>query len=103
MFGKLGDMMGKLQEVKQKIEEIKAGLETKTINVSGAGGDIKMTMNGNKKVQNLEIADALQHGTKEELQKQLLLTFNNAVAESDKLSAEEMKKVAGGLLPSGLL
>lgn len=103
MFGKLGDMMGKLQEVKQKIEEIKAGLETKTINVSGAGGDVKINMNGNKKVQSVEIADALQHGSKDELQKQLLLTFNSAVAEADKISAEEMKKVAGGLIPPGLL
>ena len=103
MFGKLGDMMGKLQEVKQKIEEIKSGLEAKTINVSGAGGDVKITMNGNTKVQSIEIADALQPGSKDELQKQLLLTFNSAVAEADKISAEEMKKVAGGLIPPGLL
>jgi DNA-binding protein YbaB len=102
MFGKLGDMMGKLAEVKQKIEEIKTGLDTKIIHVSGAGGDIKITMTGNKKVQSLEIADALQHGTKEELQTQLLLTFNSAVAEADKVSAEEMKKVAGGMIPPGL-
>ncbi len=103
MFGKLGDMMGKLAEVKQKIEEIKIGLEAKTIHVSGAGGDIKITMNGNKKLLSLEIADALQHGAKEELQKQLLLTFNNAVTEADKVSADEMKKVAGGMIPPGLI
>ena len=102
MFGKLGDMMGKLAEIKQKIEEIKAKLETTHFDVTGAGGDIKMTINGNKKIQKLEIADALQHGNKEELQKQLTETFNKAVAEADKANAEEMKKVAGGMIPPGL-
>ncbi len=103
MFGKLGDMMGKLAEVKQKMEEIKAKLETTTLDVTGAGGDIKITINGNKKIQKLEIADALQHGDRQALQKQLVETFNKAVDEADKVNAEEMKKVAGGMIPPGLL
>ena len=103
MFGKFGDMLGKLAEVKQKIEEIKAKLETTNIDVPGASGDIKITINGNRKIQKLEIAAALQSASKQELEEQLLTTFNKAVAEADKVSADEMKKVAGGLIPPGLL
>jgi DNA-binding YbaB/EbfC family protein len=103
MFGKFGDMLGKLAEVKQKVEEIKAKLETTTLNVTGASGDIKITINGNRKIQKLEIAPSLQSASKEELQQQLLETFNKAVSEADKLSADEMKKVAGGIIPPGLL
>jgi DNA-binding YbaB/EbfC family protein len=103
MFGKIGDMLGKLQEVKKKVEEIKAKLETEKIDVTGASGDIKITINGNRKIQKLEIADALQHGAKDELQEQLLSTINKAIEAADQRSADEMKTVAGGLIPPGLL
>jgi hypothetical protein len=103
MFGKIGDMLGKLQEVKKKVEEIKAKLETEKIDVTGASGDIKITINGNRKIQKLEIATALQSASKEELQEQLLITINKAIEAADKQTADEMKSVAGGLIPPGLL
>ena len=103
MFGKFGDMLGKLQEIKQKMKEIKARLETTFIDVRGASGDIKMTINGNRKIQKLEISPALQSASKQELEEQLLTTFNKAIEEADKLSENEMKKVAGGFLPPGIL
>ncbi len=102
MFGKLGDMLGKLQEIKQKIAEIKAQMDTTLIDVSVASGDIKITINGNRKIQKLSIDPALQHGSKEELERLLTETFNKAVEEADKLTEGEMKKVAGGMLPPGL-
>ena len=103
MFGKFGDMLGKIAEVKQKIEEIKVKLETTILNVTGASGDIKITINGNKKIQKLEIAPSLQSASKEELEEQLTVTINKAIEEAEKASAEEMKKVAGGIIPPGLL
>lgn len=102
MFGKFGDMLGKLQEIKQKIAEIKAKMDTTFVDVEGASGDVKITINGNRKIQKLDIASALQHGDKAELEKQLTDTFNKAVAEADKLNEGEMKKVAGGMLPPGI-
>ncbi|HWY38335.1 MAG TPA: YbaB/EbfC family nucleoid-associated protein [Bacteroidia bacterium] len=102
MFGKFSDMLGKLQEIKQKIAEIKAKMESTTTEVSGASGDIKMTINGNRKVQKIYISPALQSAGREELERQLLVTFNKAVEEADKMNEAEMKKVAGGMLPPGL-
>ena len=102
MFGKFGDMLGKLQEIKQKIAEIKAKMETTLVDVEGASGDIKITINGNRKIKKLHIEPALQHGSKEELEKQLTDTLNKAIEEADKLNEGEMKKVAGGMLPPGI-
>lgn len=99
MFGKLGDMMGKLQEMKQKAEEVKLQLENTILKAEGAGGDIKIEITGNRKIRSLEIAPALQHGDKEELQEQLIVTLNKAIELADKKNEEEMKKAAGGLLP----
>ena len=99
MFGKLGDMMGRSKEMKEKGEEVKQSLELSRIYTEGAGGDIKIEMNGNRKLIRLQIAPGLQHGDNNVLQEQLLLTFNKAVAEADKVFEEEMKKAAGGFLP----
>lgn len=95
-------MLGKLQEIKAKIAEIKVKMDSTFVDVSGASGDIKITMSGNRKIQKLHIEPALQHGSKEELEKLLTETFNKAVEEADKMSEAEMKKVAGGMLPPGL-
>jgi DNA-binding protein YbaB len=103
MFGKFGDMLGKLNEIKKQVEEIKAKLETITTQVIGTNGDIKITISGSKKIKELSISPSLQSASKEELEKELLATINKAIEAADKLSAEEMKKVAGGLIPPGLL
>lgn len=99
MFGKFGDMMGKLQEMKQKADEIKLKLDNTIIKTEGAGGDIVIEITGNKKIKNLHIASALQHGDKDELEEQLTVTLNKAIEAADKLSEGEMKKAAGGMLP----
>lgn len=99
MFGKLGDMMGKLQEMKKKAEEIKLKLDNTVISGEGAGGDIKIEMNGNRKIKTLYIAPALQHGDKKELEEQLTTTLNKLIEKANALNEEEMKKAASGLLP----
>lgn len=99
MFGKLGDMMGKLQEMKQKAEEIKLKLDATILTTEGAGGDIKITITGNREIKNLTIAPSLQHGNKEELEEQLIVTLNKAIAKANELNDNEMKQVASGMLP----
>jgi DNA-binding YbaB/EbfC family protein len=99
MFGKIGDMMGKLQEMKQRADEVKMKLDNTVIKTEGAGGDIKIEITGNRKIKHLEIASALQHGDKEELEEQLIVALNKAIEAADKLNEEEMKKAAGGILP----
>ena len=99
MFGKLGDMMGKLQEMKQKTDEIKLKLDSTVINVEGAGGDIKITITGNREIKSLTISAALQHGNKEELEEQLTVTLNKALLKANELNDNEMKSVASGMLP----
>lgn len=99
MFGKLGDMMGKLQEMKAKTDEINEKLKYTNFNIEGAGGDIKITINGLREIKELKIADALQHSNNEELTELLIVTLNKAIAKAHNTYEEEMKKVAGAMLP----
>ena len=99
MFGKFGDMMGKLQEMKQKTEEIKLKLDNTILNVEGAGGDIKISLTGNKEIKSISISSALQHGNKEELEVHLVLALNMALQKAQEVNDNEMKQVASGMLP----
>lgn len=99
MFGKMGDMMGKLQEMKRVADEIKVKLDNTLLTVEGAGGDIKITITGNREIKSLSIAPALQHGDKEELEEQLTVTLNKALFKANEVHEAEMKKVAGSMLP----
>jgi DNA-binding YbaB/EbfC family protein len=99
MLGKFGDMMGKLQEAKKLAEEIKRKLDDTLLTVDAAGGDIKVEITGNRQIRNIQIAPALQHGDKEQLEELLLTAINKAIEKADKVHEEEMKKAAGGLMP----
>lgn|SRR5574343_1711982 len=99
MFGKFGDMMGKLQEMKQRADELKRKMDETILTAEGAGGDIKIEITGNREIKKLSIAASLQHGDKEELEEQLIVTLNKAISKANTLHEEEMKKAASGLLP----
>ncbi len=99
MFGKFGDMMGKLQEMKQKTEEIKLKLDNTILNIEGAGGDIKISLTGNKEIKSITISPALQHGNKEEFEEQLVVTLNRALNKAQEVNDNEMKQAASGMLP----
>lgn len=99
MFGKMGDMMGKLQEMKKVADEIKVKLDNTLLTVEGAGGDIKITITGNRDIKSLTIAPSLQYADKEELEEQLVVTLNKALFKANEVNENEMKKVAGSMLP----
>lgn len=99
MLGKFGDMIGKFQEMKQKADEIKLQLDNTVLTIEGAGGDIKITITGNREIKSVTIAPALQHGNKEELEEQLVVTLNKALFKANEVNENEMKKAASGLLP----
>ena len=99
MFGKMGDMMGKLQEMKKKADEIKVKLDNTILVAEGASGGIKIEITGNRKINSITIAAALQHGDKTILEKELTTTINNAILMANVANEDEMKKVTAGLLP----
>lgn len=99
MLGKFGDMMGKLQEAKKIAGEIKERLDNTLLSVEAAGGDIKIEITGNRFVKSISVSPALQHGDKKLLEDHLLKAINQAIEKANKINEEEMKKIAGGMMP----
>lgn len=84
MFGKAKEqfeLVKKAKELQKKMKE--------TI-VEGESGSVKITMNGELKVQSVTI----EEGAKD-LEKDIMAAFNNAVDKAQKVGQEIMKEMGG--------
>jgi len=104
MMGNMGNMMKKVQEMQSKMQEVQKELESKTVEANAGGGMVSLVMNGKQQVQSINIDPSLlNEGEKEVLEDLIKAALNQAKEKVDEMSAEEMKKVTGGLpLPPGM-
>jgi DNA-binding YbaB/EbfC family protein len=81
MFGKIKD----LHQLKKQADEMKKQLEDEIIEAENKG--IKISMNGNQEVLSVAINPDLD---KEDLEKYLKETFNDAVKKVQRVMAQKM-------------
>ena len=84
-------MMRKVMKQKQK------ELSKKLINVTGASGQIKVTMDGTFEVRNLTISPELLAKNPSVIENLLIKTFNEAIKKAQKEAAENMKDITGNM------
>tara|TARA_B100000902_G_C27003745_1_gene761184 strand:- start:90 stop:413 length:324 start_codon:yes stop_codon:yes gene_type:complete len=103
-MGNMGNMMKKVQEMQNKMQELQKELENKTIEANSGGGMVSIIMNGKHQVQSINIDPSLLNENEKDVLEDLLkAALNQAKEKVDEMSAEEMKKVTGGLpLPPGM-
>ena len=91
--------MGKLQEAQQKMEDVKTKLDT--ITVIGEAQGVKVVVNGNKVVTNVDIPQMIiDDADKEQLEDLLLLALNRGLESADKVAQAEGASVMKGVLPN---
>lgn len=94
------DLMGKMGELKHKMEAAKDKLNS--IHVVGFAGDkeVQVTMNGNRKLVAIEIADHLLFPEKKiEVQELIEVAMNRALDDAEKIFEAEMKSAGRGMIP----
>ena len=95
----LGDMMGKLQAAQKKIEEVKNRLDI--ITVIGEAQGIKVFVNGNKVVTNIDVPQMIIEDTdKEQIEELLLLAVNRGLEKAEKIAQSENTSALKGVLPN---
>lgn len=93
-----GGMMAQLQKLQQQMVEAQEKLAEATVSATSGGGAIKVTMTGDQKCTNVEIApDFLKDADAEMLQDMLLAAVNLALDKSRELQEQMMGPLAGGL------
>ena len=94
-----GGMAGMMQKAKQMQEDMEiAQQEIKSLTFEGisALGDIKIVLNGEHKITNININDSLL-SDKEMLEDLIMIAVNDASSKVNNISKEKMKNVTGGL------
>ena len=93
-------MFDKLMEMKKRMEEVKMRLDTLTVSGEADQGNVKISMNGNRKVVDVKLKlGFLSQEESEQLEELLQLAFNRALEQSERVNESEMKSVAGSMLP----
>jgi len=96
--GSQAGMMQQLQQMQEQLAAAQEKLAEETVTATAGGGAISVTMTGDQKCTDVQIApDFLEDMDAEMLQDMLLSAVNLALDKSRELAAEKMGPLTGGL------
>jgi len=91
--------MEKLQAAQEKMEEVKARLDG--ITVVGEAQGVKVIVNGNKVVKNIDIPQMIiDDADKEQMEDLLLLALNRGLESAENISQAENASAMKGVIPN---
>jgi DNA-binding YbaB/EbfC family protein len=100
----LGEMMRQAQEMRARFQRLQEELGEKTVEGSSGGGMVVATANGRQELVSVRIEkEVVSPDDVGMLQDLVRAAVNDALARSKEMAASEMAKIAGGILPPGLL
>jgi hypothetical protein len=102
-IGGIGDIMKQAQEMQGRLAQVQAEAATKTVDGSAGGGMVNVTVNGRLEVLSLRIdRQVVEGGDIEMLQDLIIAALNQGIRAAQKIMADEMTKITGGLKIPGL-
>ena len=99
----LGDLMKQAQQLQTKLTRIQEEAAGKTVEASAGGNMVTAVVSGRLEVVSLRIdPTVLTAGDVEMLQDLVVAAVNEGIRKAQKLMADEMGKLTGGLKIPGL-
>ena len=96
-------LMRQAQELQAKLAKAQEELNNMTVEASSGGGAVKVTMNGQQKIQSVKISPEVINPDDVELLEDLVLTaVSEATAKSRELATKHLGEITGGLNIPGL-
>jgi DNA-binding YbaB/EbfC family protein len=97
MLKGLGEM-GNLLRMQKEMKNIQKTIKKAKIEGESAGGAVKAVVNGEFTLMSISISDEIvKAGDTKQIEKMVLTAVNDAVHNAREYSAEEMKKLTGGM------
>ena len=92
------------QELQAKLAKAQQELADMTVEASSGGGAVKVTINGQQKIQSIKISPKVIDPDKAEYLEELVLkAVSEAVAKSQKLAAKQLGRLTSGFKIPGLM
>jgi DNA-binding YbaB/EbfC family protein len=102
MKNPLAGLMQQAQKMQENLASVQEEIALAEVHGESGGGLVKVTMNGKRMVQKLEIDESLLTEDRDMLEDLVAAAFNDGVAKVAALKKERMSSLTGGLdLPAG--
>ena len=94
----LNKLMKQAQQMQAQMAKTQAELEEKTVEVTGAGGKVKVTANGAGEILSIKIdKEIVDPNDVEFLEAAVLSGVQQAINQGKDIAQSEMKKITGGM------
>lgn len=94
----LGDLMKQAQQMQSKLQEAQQEIADLEVQGESGAGMVKVTMNGRYEVKRVTIDPNLLSEQKDVLEDLLAAACNDTVRRVEKVQAEKMSSIGGGVL-----
>jgi DNA-binding YbaB/EbfC family protein len=99
----LNKLMKQAQQMQAQMAKTQADLEEKTVEVTAAGGKVKVTANGAGEILSIKIdKQIVDPNDVEFLEEAVLSGVQQGIDQGKAIAQSEMKKITGGLGMPGL-
>ena len=95
---KMSQMMKQAQQMQKKLSTLQETLEDLVVEAVAADGMVKVKMDGNQKLLDINIDPATQHEELDLLEDLILIAINQAVIKSQNKAQKRMNAVTGNIL-----
>ena len=96
-------MLNQARELKAKLEKTQQELSSTIVEAESGKGTVKVTINGQQKIQSIKISpEVIDPDKANRLEELVLKAVSEAIAKSQKLAAKQLKGLTGGLKIPGL-
>lgn len=103
MGGNMGSLIKQAQKLQQQMENMQKELETKEFSATAGGGAVKVVANGKKQILEISIKpEVVDPDDVEMLEDLILLACNEALKKAEEETADEMRKLTGGMNIPGM-
>ena len=97
------NMLRQAQELKSKIDKAQKELGKMTVEGEAGKGAVKVTMNGQQKIVSIKISpDAVNPNKVGDLEKLIMKAIGDTREKAEKMAAQQLKGLTGGLKIPGL-
>jgi DNA-binding protein, YbaB/EbfC family len=99
MFGNLGElakMMSKAKDIQANLKKFKEEMPTMEFSASSPGCQVKVTVTGDFRVKEVEVSEEAMKD-RVQLEEQIQLAVNSAMAAAKASAQEKMNEITGGL------
>jgi len=96
-------MLNQALKLKSKLDKAQKELSKTTLEISSGKGAVRVIITGQQEIQSIKISpEVIDPDKTEHLEKLVLEAVSEAIAKSQKLAAEQLKGLTGGLKIPGL-